>query len=184
MTARTLLLAHTRPATRLGASPDDTDAVRGLFAAVVAADPDYAPVVTSGTTTLDDWFTRKPLDAAVLAFDGEQLVGHVGIRHNHALPGGAHTPLTRPMEMCRLAVRPDVQRSGIASVLVRAVHRRFGDTLWATCHAGYGSHRLLTGLGWTEHAAVTWSDDPRPGTCLFAPTVLTFTPATTPGGGQ
>lgn len=162
------------PLTLIAARPEHAEQVLSLFGAVTAADPDYAPVVTSGEMTLADWFTRKPADGAILAYEGDLLVGHVAVRHNHVLPGGARTAHARPLEMCRLAVHPDAQRQGVASVLVRAVHRRHGDSLWATCHAGYGSHRLLTGLGWVDQTAVAWADDPRAGVCLYAPTILTF----------
>lgn len=168
-----------RPLTLTQARPEDAEQVLALFAAVTTADPDYAPVVTRGEVTLADWFTRKSADGAVLAYEEDRLVGHVAVRHNHALPGGVHTSHTRPVEMCRLAVHPDTQRQGIASVLVRAVHRRCGDRLWATCHAGYGSHRLLAGLGWVEQVAVAWDDDPRAGVCLYAPATLPF-PAPAP----
>lgn len=174
--------ATVRVLTLTAARPEDADNVRDLFAAVMAADPDYAPAVTCGDLSLGDWFARKRLDVALLAYDGDRLVGHVGLRHNHNLPGGERTPASRPIEMCRLAVHPDVQRHGVASVLVRTLHRRHGDTLWATCHTGYGSHRLLTGLGWIEHASVSWDDDPRSGSCLLAPAVLDF-PAPARNGG-
>lgn len=156
----------------VGARPDHHQSVLDLFADVVTADPHYAPVVTSGEVTLADWFARKTTDLALLAFEADRLVGHVAVRHNHLLPGGGRTPVTRPYEMCRLAVSPQVQHTGIATVLVRAVHRRFADALWATCHTGHGSHALMRRLGWHDHQRVGWADDPRPGMCLIAPTSL------------
>lgn len=163
------LRAATMPVLLVEATPSDRGRVLGLFTTVTAHDPAYAPTVTSGKDTVASWFDRKGKDWACLALSGGQVVGHVAVRRYRKLPDGTPVPAGRDWEMCRLAVHPAFRRTGIARLLVTTAMARYGATLWATCTADRVSHALMAQIGWTDHAAVGWDDDPLPGVCLFAP---------------
>lgn len=151
------------------AAQHDREQVLGLFAAAISVDPGYQPPVTAGVVALSDWFDAKRPDWALLAYDESALLGHVSVRRNATLPGGASAPAGLEWELGRLVVAPAARRRGVASTLVDGAASVFGPRLWATCVEGGPSHALFAGFGWSAFSAVSFVGDPLAGVALRCP---------------
>jgi GNAT superfamily N-acetyltransferase len=137
-----------------------------LFSRVIADDPTYAPAVSRGDLTVQEWVTgAQPEWVRVACWNGN-VIGHVAVRNNRTPPQGATLPNAAVWELCRLAVAPAYREQDIAHRLVNAAEHVFGHRLWGTSHTGSISHGFLSRRGWTPAGETFLPEDPTPVTIM------------------
>lgn len=133
-----------------------------LFELVIAEDPTYAPAVTEGDLSVEEWVLGTQPDWVRVACASGNVVGHVAVRNNRTGSITHDLPATAVWELCRLAVAPEHRYQEIAHRLVNAAEHVFGHRLWGTCHTDSITHQFLLRRGWTTAGETRAPEDPTP----------------------
>lgn len=114
-----------------------------------------------------DWFFTKMLTTYCLAWDGDKLVGLVGLQPRTVLPDGAPAPEGRSWEVARMLTHPAHKGEGIASSLLfmLGLHHDF-TACWLTTHADGKGEERFRAEGWESVRTVSFPYDPLPGVVM------------------